>query len=175
MVGLAKSFNCIALLITVSVATMPAALTAQEPALRHWTLTGSLTALGGGDLDGWAVGPELGLRYDFGPQWGIVLRASLPVFDAADYSDEGAAALDLGATWTHRGARSEVGFALGASAFLVGEAGELTDGGIGPFAAGQVTRWLSPTLGLTGGATVRIGSADGGIFPSLSAGLSLRL
>ena len=64
--------------------------------------------------------------------------------------------------------------AAGATAFLVGDGGELTGGGIGPFVAGHATRWLSPGLGLTAGGTLRVGSA-GGVFTSLSAGLSLRL
>jgi hypothetical protein len=96
------------------------------------------------------------------------------VFDSAPYSDDGAVALDLGPTYTVKGVKSEVGFSAGATAFLVGDGGELTDGGIGPFLTGHATLWLSSAVGLVGGATVRAGSA-GGVFPSVSAGLSLRL
>jgi hypothetical protein len=173
MPRLAKSLSCIALLATITLAGT-VELPAQTPELRSWTITGAFTGFGGGGLDRWLFGPELGVRYDIGPNWGVGLRASLPVLDSAPYSDDGAVALDLGPTWTSRSARSEVGLSAGATAFLVGDGGELTDGGIGPFVAAHATRWLSAAVGLTGGAAVRIGSA-GGVFTSVSAGLSLRL
>jgi hypothetical protein len=174
MPRLAKPLRCIALLATITLATRPAELPAQSPELRSWTMTGAFTGFGGGELDRWLFGPDLGVRYDIGTHWGVGLRLSLPVFDSAPYSDDGAVAQDLGPTRTARGARSEAGLSVGATAFLVGDGGELTDGGIGPFVAGHATRWLSPALGLTGGATIRVG-ASGGVFTSLSAGLSLRL
>jgi hypothetical protein len=170
----AKPLSRIALVVTLMLAARAATLPAQTPELLRWTLTGAFTGLGGGGLDRWVFGPEVGVRYDLGPRWGIGLRASLPVFDSAPYSDDGAVALDLGPTWTDRGTKSEVGLSAGATAFLVGDGGELTGGGIGPFVAGHATRWLSPGLGLTAGGTLRVGSA-GGVFTSLSAGLSLRL
>jgi hypothetical protein len=174
MFPLVKSLSRMALLAVVAVAARPTRLPAQSPEPRRWTVNGAFTGFGGGGLGRWLFGPEAGVRYDFGPRWGIGLGVSLPVLDRQPYSDDGAVALDLGPTWTARGAKSEVGLAAGATAFLVGDGGELADGGIGPFVAGHATRWLSPGLGLTGGAALRIGSA-GGVFTSVSAGLSLRL
>jgi hypothetical protein len=162
------------LLVALVVTAAAGPLSAQSAKSRAWTLTGAMTAFGGGGLDRWLFGPELGVRYDFGEHWGVGLRASLPVFDSGAYSDDGAVALDLGPTYTFKGLDSEVVLSAGASAFLVGDGGELTDGGIGPFVAGHATRWLSPAIGLSVGATVRVGSV-GGVFPSVSAGLSLRL
>ena len=174
MVRSMKSFCCLALLANLSTAVRPAPLQAQTEASRRWTLSSTFTALGGGGLDRWLFGPELAIRYDVGREWGLGLRAALPVLDSAPYSDDGAIALDLGPTWTRRSSRGELGLQAGATAFLVGDRGELRDGGIGPFVSAFGTRWLSSGLGVAGGATVRIG-ASGGVFTGVSAGLSFRL
>jgi hypothetical protein len=174
MTRVANSFSRCILMVSLATTAGAGRLPAQTADSRAWTMTGALTALGGGGLDRWLYGPELGVRYDIGRHWGVGLRASLPVFDRAPYSDDGAVALDLGPTYTVKGIKSEFGLSAGATAFLVGDGGELTGGGIGPFAAAQATLWLSTTVGLVGGATVRAGST-GGVFPSVSGGLSLRL
>ena len=148
-------------------------VTAQTPC-RPWKLTAAFTGLRVGGSTRWVYGPELGVRRDIGPHWGIGLRASLPVLDTAPFSDDGAVALDLGPTYTFTaGKRTELGLAAGATGFLVGDAGELTDGGIGAFADAHGTAWLTPALGLTANATVRLANS-GSAYPSLSAGLSLR-
>ena len=118
-------------------------------------------------------GPELGIRRDFGPRWGVQLRASLPVMDTEQYADDGAAALDLGPTLTFATEKAEFGLSAGATAFLVGDRGELVDGGIGAFVGGHATAWLSGSIGATAGADVRV-SGGGEAYPSLSVGLALR-
>ncbi len=156
--------------VTVGRAT---GLTAQTPS-RPWKLTAAFTGLRVGGSTKWIYGPELGLRRDIGTHWGLGLRASLPVLDTAPFSDDGAVALDLGPTLTFTTSyRTELGLAAGATAFLVGDAAELTDGGIGAFADAHGIAWLTPALGVTAGATVRLGNS-GTAYPSLSAGLALR-
>lgn len=173
MLRTANAFRRFALLAVV-LAGWPRAATAQtEPPRRPWTLTAAFTGLRISDESGVVYGPELSLRRDFGPRWGVELRASLPVLDAAQYSDDGAAALDLGPTLTFATAKAEFGLAAGATAFLVGDRGELADGGIGAFASGHATAWLSKRVGAVAGATVRVSGA-GNAYPGLSVGLALR-
>ena len=97
----------------------------------------------------------------------------LPVFDIDQSPGDGAAALDLGPTLTFPTGKGELGLSAGATAFLVGDYGEFTDGGIGGFVAGHATAWLSGNLGAVAGAMVRV-SGRGGAYPSLSAGLAVR-
>lgn len=140
---------------------------------RHaWKLTASFTGLRTGATAGWVYGPELGIRGDFGEHWGLGLRVALPVLDTESYSDDGAAAIDLGPTLTFSTAKSELGLAAGATGFLVADRGELIDGGIGAFIAGHATRWLNTRMGLTAGGTVR--TSGGGTYPSVSLGISYR-
>lgn len=156
--------------VTVGCAT---GLTAQTPS-RPWKLTAAFTGLRVGGSTKWVYGPELGLRRDIGARWGLGLRASLPILDTAPFSDDGAAALDFGPTLTFMASdRGELGLAAGVTAFLVGDAGELTDGGIGAFADAHGTVWVTPALGVTAGAAGRIASGNT-VYPSLSAGLALR-
>jgi hypothetical protein len=169
----AKSFRHFALLLAALAGWQASALRAQAAPSRPWTLTASFTALSPGGGEGWFYGPELGIRRDFGAHLGVGLRAALPVFETDPGTDDGAAAIDLGPTLTFRGARSEFGLAAGATGFLVGGGGELIDGGIGGFASGHATAWLTQSLGAVAGATVRI-SGSGEAYPSLSAGLTVR-
>ena len=118
-------------------------------------------------------GPELGIRRDFGSRWGVELRASLPVLDTDQGTDDGAAALDLGPTLTFASEKGELGLSAGATAFLVGDRGELVDGGIGGFVGGHATAWLSGNVGAVAGAKVRV-SGGGSAYPSLSVGLAVR-
>ena len=168
----ANVFHCIALLVMLAGSGVRAAA-AQTSPHRAWTLTAAFTGVRIGNESGVVYGPELSLRRDFGPRWGAELRASLPVLDAARYSDDGAAALDLGPTLTFRTAKAEFGVAAGATAFLVGDRGELADGGIGGFASGHATAWLSERVGAVAGATVRVSGA-GNAYPGLSVGLAFR-
>ena len=149
------------------------AAAAQAERVRPWTVTATFTGLHSGGSSGWLYGPELALRRDFGARWGVDLRVSLPVFDDEPYADNGAAAIDLGPTFTIRTAKAEFGLAAGPTAFLVGDAGELIDGGIGAFADGHATAWLTPGLGAVVGGAVRVAN-DGDAYPSLSAGVALR-
>ena len=139
---------------------------------RPWTITADFTGLRIGG-SGWVYGPELGVRRDFGPRWGVELTASLPVLDTEQYADNGAAALDLGPTLTLANNKGELGFSAGATAFLVGDASELVDGGIGGFFGGHGTAWLTPSLGAVVAAKVRV-SGEGSAYPSLSLGLAVR-
>jgi hypothetical protein len=148
-------------------------LAAQGLPHRPWTVTGAFTGLRTGGIGGWVYGPELGIRRDFGPRWGVELRASLPVLDADQGTDDGAAALDLGPTLTFATDKGEFGISAGATAFLVGDRGELIDGGIGGFVGGHATAWLGENLGAVAGAKVRL-SRGGSAYPSLSAGLAVR-
>jgi hypothetical protein len=149
------------------------ALAAQTAPTRPWTITATFTSLRTGGSSGVVYGPELAIRRDFGPRWGVQLRASLPVLDAEQYADDGAAALDLGPTLRFATEKTEFGLSAGATAFLVGDRGELVDGGIGVFVGGHATRWLSEAIGVVAGADVRI-SGGGDAYPSLSAGLAAR-
>lgn len=174
----AKPFSRFSLLVMVLAASRAQALSAQALSAqggrpKAWTATVALTGLRVGKSDSWAYGPELGLRRDFGPRWGVVLRASLPIFDTQPFSDDGAVALDLGPTLSFRTDRTELGLSAGATGFLVGDRGELIDGGVGAFADGHATAWLTPGVGLVAGATVRL-AGDGAAYPSISAGLSAK-
>ena len=149
------------------------ALAAQGLRHRPWTITGAFTGLRTGSNSGWVYGPELGLRRDFGLRWGVELSASLPVLDTEQYTDDGAGALDLGPTLTFATDKHEFGLSAGATAFLVGDRGELVDGGIGGFVGGHATAWLTPSIGAVVGAKVRV-SGGGSAYPSLNAGLAVR-
>ena len=52
----------------------PGAVALRRPV---WTLTGSFEALRIGP-ESWGSGPAFGVRRDFGPRWGVELRAALP-------------------------------------------------------------------------------------------------
>jgi hypothetical protein len=169
----ANLFRRFAFLAAVLAGSQVPALAAQDPPRRPWTLTAAFTGLRTGGLAGVVYGPELGIRRDFGPRWGVELSASLPVIDTEQYADDGAAALDLGPTLTFRTERAEFGLSAGATAFLVGDRGELVDGGIGGFVGGHATAWLGKTVGAVAGAKVRV-SGGGDAYPSLSVGLAVR-
>jgi hypothetical protein len=149
------------------------ALAAQGLRHRPWTVTAAFTGLRTGGVGGWVYGPELGIRRDFGPRWGVELSASLPVLDTEQYTDDGAGALDFGPTLTFATDKREFGLSAGATAFLVGDRGELVDGGIGGFVGGHATAWLTPSIGAVVGAKVRV-SGGGSTYPSLSAGVAVR-
>lgn len=138
---------------------------------RRWVLTSALTTVRVGSREGWAYGPELSLRRDGQKAWGFGVRVSLPV--AGGHQDAGGGAIDLGPTVTAVGRGGEFGLSFGGTAFLLGGSGELTGGGVGGFADLHGTVWLGPRVGFAGGATIRIGSGLS-VFPSLSAGLSVR-
>jgi hypothetical protein len=135
------------------------------PAVRRWTLSALLEVLHAGK-DSWGVGPTLGIRRDFGPKWGMELRAALPAFNGS-----GGAAIDLAATYTAITRTTELGASLGATGFLVGDQSELTGGGVGLYAAAHATGWLTRGFGVTGGANLRTAV---GTFPGAFAGLALR-
>ena len=162
-----------AFLVLVLAGSQVPALAAQGLPHRPWTVTAAFTGLRTGGIGGWVYGPELGIRRDFGPRWGVELRASLPVLDTDQGTDDGAAALDLGPTLTFATDKGEFGLSAGATAFLVGDRGELVDGGIGGFVGGHATAWLTPSVGAVAGAKVRL-SGGGSAYPSLSAGLAVR-
>jgi hypothetical protein len=136
-----------------------------------WTVSGGLAAIRVGDREGWGYGPEVGVRRDFGRNWGVGLRLALPALG----SDTGAAgaAIDLGPTLTHVTPRMELGLSAGATGFLVGDHADLVDGGLGLFAGGHATVWLTLQLGVMAGADVRSTSGLTG-YPSVSAGLAMR-
>jgi hypothetical protein len=169
----AKTFRRFALLAVLVAGSGAHALVAQSAPRRPWTLTAGLTGLRTSGESGVVYGPELGLRRDFGPHWGVELRASLPILDIDHGTDDGAAALDLGPTLTFATAKAEYGLAAGATGFLVGDRGELADGGIGGFVRGHATAWLSGSVGAVAAASVRLSGA-GNAYPSLSAGLAVR-
>jgi hypothetical protein len=162
-----------AFLILVLAGSQVPALAAQGPPHRPWTVTAAFTGLRTGGVAGWVYGPELGIRRDFGPRWGVELRASLPVLDTDESTDVGAAALDLGPTLTFGTDKGELGLSAGATAILVGDRGELVEGGIGGFVGGHATAWLSGNVGAVAEAKVRLSGA-GTAYPSLSAGLAVR-
>lgn len=173
MLRSANGFHRFALLLLVLAGLPVRAAVAQGLPHRPWTITADFTGLRIGGSSGWVYGPELGIRRDFGPRWGLELTASLPVLDTEQYADNGAAALDLGPTLTFATDKREFGLSAGATAFLVGDYGELVDGGIGGFVAGHATAWFSGNLGAVAGAKVRV-SGRGAAYPSLSAGLAVR-
>jgi hypothetical protein len=162
-----------ALLVLVLAGLPVRTVVAQGLPHRPWTITADFTGLRIGSRSGWVYGPELGIRRDFGARWGLELTASLPVLDAEQYGDNGAAALDFGPTLTVANDKGELGFSAGATAFLVGDASELVDGGIGGFFGGHGTAWLTPALGAVVAAKVRM-SPEGSAYPSLSVGLAVR-
>ena len=169
----ANPFHRVAFLVVVLAGSQVPALAAQGLTHRPWTITAAFTGLRSGGVGGWLYGPELGIRRDFGPRWGVELRASLPVLDTDRSTDDGAGALDLGPTLTFTTDKGEFGLSAGVTAFLVGDRGELVDGGIGGFVGGHATAWLTPSLGAVVGAKVRV-SGGGSAYPSLSAGLAVR-
>ena len=173
MLRSANGFHRFGLLLLVLAGLPVRAAVAQGLPLRAWTITADFTGLRIGGSSGWVYGPELGIRRDFGPRWGLELTASLPVLDTEQYADNGAAALDLGPTLTLANNKGELGFSAGATAFLVGDASELVDGGIGGFFGGHGTAWLTPSLGAVVAAKVRV-SGEGSAYPSLSLGLAVR-
>ena len=173
MLRSANGFHRFALLLLVLAGLPVRAAVAQGLPHRPWTITADFTGLRIGGRSGWVYGPELGIRRDFGPRWGLELTASLPVLDTEQYADNGAAALDLGPTLTLANNKGELGFSAGATAFLVGDASELVDGGIGGFFGGHGTAWLTPSLGAVVAAKVRV-SGEGSAYPSLSLGLAVR-
>jgi hypothetical protein len=155
-----------ALVALVTTAAMARALHAQAEPRPRWTLGGTTEVLRA-SRDAWGVGPSLGIRRDFGPRWGVELRAALPAFGG----DAGGAAIDLAATWVHFAGVTELGASLGGTGFLVGDNSELIGGGVGVYAAVHATRWLTRGFGLTAGASLR--TAIGG-YPGAYAGLALR-
>ena len=173
MLRSANRFHRFALLLLVLAGLPVRAVVAQGLPHRPWTITADFTGLRIGGRSGWVYGPEFGIRRDFGPRWGLELTASLPVLDTEQYGDNGAAALDLGPTLTVANDKGELGFSAGATAFLVGDASELVDGGIGGFFGGHGTAWLTPSLGAVVAAKVRV-SGEGNAYPSLSLGLAVR-
>jgi hypothetical protein len=173
MFRIANPLHRFAFLIVVLTGSQVPVLAAQGLTHRPWTVTAAFTGLRSGGVGGWLYGPELGIRRDFGPRWGVELRASLPVLDADQGTDDGAGALDLGPTLTFATEKGEFGLSAGATAFLVGDRGELVDGGIGGFVGGHATAWLTPSVGAVAGAKVRV-SGRGYAYPSLNVGLAVR-
>ena len=169
----ANPFHRIVFLVAALLGWRAPALRAQAAGPGPWTVTAGFTGLRTGATAGWVYGPELGIRRDFGPRWGVELRAALPVLDTEAYTDDGAAAIDLGPTLTFRTDKTELGASAGITGFLVGDGGELIDGGIGAFAAGHATAWFSRHVGAVAGVNVRI-AGSGAAYPSLSAGLAVR-
>ena len=168
-----NSCHRIAFLVVAMAGSQVPSLVAQGLPHQPWTVTADFTGLRIGGVGGWVYGPELGIRRDFGPRWGVELRASLPVFDTDQRTGDGAAALDLGPTLTFATNKGELGLSAGATAFLVGDSAEFVDGGIGGFVAGHATAWLSGNVGAVAGAKVRV-SGGGSAYPSLNAGLAVR-
>jgi hypothetical protein len=166
-----------AFLVVALAGSQVPALAAQDLPQRPWTVTAAFTGLRTGGVSGWLYGPELGIRRDFGrdigPRWGVELRASLPALDTDEGTDDGAGFLDLGPTLRFASDKGEFVLSAGATAFLVADRGELSDGGIGGFFGGQGTLWLSKHLGAVAGARARL-SGGGSVYPSMSAGLALR-
>ena len=177
MLRSANPFHRFAFLVVVLAGSQVSALVAQELPHRPWTVTAAFTGVRTGGVTSWFYGPELGLRRDFGratgPRWGVELRAALPVLDTHEGTDDGAAFLDLGPTLSFTSDKGEFVFSAGATAFLVGDASELVDGGIGGFFGGHGTAWLTPSLGAVVAAKVRV-SGQGSAYPSLSLGLAVR-
>jgi hypothetical protein len=162
----------IAFLVVALAGSQVPLLAAQGLPHRPWTVTAAFTGLRTGGVSGWLYGPELGIRRDIGPRWGVELRASLPVVDT-EGTDDDAGFLDLGPTLRFGSDKGEFVFSAGGTAFLVGDRGEFVDGGIGGFFGGQGTVWLSKHVGAVAGARARL-SGGGSVYPSLSAGLAVR-
>ena len=81
MLRTANGFHRFALLLLVLAGLPVRAAVAQGLPHRPWTITADFTGLRIGGSSGWVYGPELGIRRDFGPRWGLELTASLPVLD----------------------------------------------------------------------------------------------
>lgn len=154
------------LAVLVTTAAVAPALPAQADIRPRWTLSG-VTEVIRATRTSWGVGPSLGLRRDFGPRWGVELRAALPAFGR----DAGGAAIDLAATWVHFDGATELGASLGGTGFLVGDNSELIGGGVGLYAAVHASRWLSRGFGLTAGASLRTAI---GAYPGAYAGVAVR-
>lgn len=168
----ARPFCSIALVL-LFVAAAASVADAQSAPRSPWTLTAAFTGLRTGATAGWLYGPELGIRRDFGPRWGVLLRASLQVLDTEVFTDDGAAAMDVGPTLTFASGKVEYGLAAGATGLLVSDVGELIASGLGAFADAHATVGLSRTFGLVAGTNVRI-AGDGSTYPSLSLGVAAR-
>ena len=155
-----------ALAVLVTTPVVPRALHAQDDRRPRWTLSGAAEVIRATRTT-WGVGPSVGLRRDFGPRWGVELRAALPAFG----SDGGGAAVDLAATWVHFAGATELGASLGGTGFLVGDNSELVGGGVGVYAAVRATRWLTRGFGLTAGASLRTAI---GAYPGAYGGVAVR-
>ena len=155
-----------ALAVLVTTVAVTSALHAQDERRPRWTLSG-VTEVLRVTRTAWGVGPSLGLRRDFGPRWGVELRAALPAFGR----NAGGAAIDLAATWVHFDGATELGASLGGTAFLVGDNSELIGGGVGVYASAHAARWLTRGFGLTAGASLRTAI---GAYPGAWAGVAVR-
>ena len=155
-----------ALAVLVTTVAVTPALRAQTGRRPRWTLGGATEVLRV-TRTAWGVGPSLALRRDFGPSWGVELRAALPAFGR----DAGGAAIDLAATWVHFDGATELGASLGGTAFLVGDNSELIGGGVGVYASAHAARWLTRGFGLTAGASLRTAI---GAYPGAWAGVAVR-
>ena len=153
-------------MMMVTMAGLTSALGAQGVRRPPWTLTGAVEVLHAGRTH-WGFGPALSLRRDFGPRWGVELRAALPAFG----QNGGGAAVDLAATYVEFRGMTEVGASLGGTAFLVGDNSELVGGGVGVYAAAHATTWVTHGFGLTAGASVRTAI---GVYPAGYAGVTVR-
>ena len=142
----------------------PGAVALRRPV---WTLTGSFEALRIGP-ESWGSGPALAsaVTSDRGgvSSSGLPCRRSALVVTAV-------ARLISQPHSPASGSRRIGGGALGATGFLVGDASELTDGGIGVYLAAHVTRWLTHALGLSVGANLRTAS---GVYPGIHGGVAVR-
>ncbi len=173
MLRSANPYHRFAFLVVVLAGSQVPALAAQDLPHRPWTVTAVFTGLRTEGGSGWLYGPELGIRRDIGSRWGVELRASLPALDTDQGTDDGAGFLDLGPTLRFASDRGEFVLSAGATALLVADRGELSDGGIGGFFGGQGTLWLNKHLGAVAGARARL-SGGGNVYPSLTAGLAVR-
>ncbi len=157
------------LLIALGSTARGSALQGQPIPHSRWTTAVGFTAIRVGAREGWGYGPELSIRRDVRGKAGVELRLSLPALR----ENAGAAAIDLGPTWTaFRTPRTELVLSGGVTAFLAGDASELIDGGLGVYAGAQVTTWQSPRFGLTLGSRLRL--TPGGAYPSFTAGIAVR-
>ena len=165
----ARSYRHITFMVTF-LAIPGSRLHAQREPLPRWTISSGFAAIRVGKHEGWGVGPELSFGPRLGEHAGVRLRLSLPAFG----TNAGGGAVDLGLTLTRASRHAEVGVAAGATAFLVGDNSELTGGGLGLFVGGHATAWVHRRFGLTTGLDLRLGQ-EGGLYPSLSAGIAVRL
>ena len=154
------------LAVLVTASAVAPALRAQDERRPRWTLGGAAEVIRVTRTT-WGVGPSLAIRRDFGPRWGVELRAALPAFGR----DAGGAAIDLAATWVHFAGATEVGASLGGTGFLVGDSSELIGGGVGVYASAHAARWLTRGFGLTAGASLRTAI---GAYPGAWAGVAVR-